>query len=46
MENKFTVDASKLDALKFGPDGLIPAVAQDVKSGDVGDAGVHEPRVA
>lgn len=35
MENKFTVDASKLDALKFGPDGLIPAVAQDVKSGDV-----------
>lgn len=35
MENRFTVTEEKLAALKFGADGLIPAVAQDVKSGDV-----------
>lgn len=35
MENKFTVTEEKLSALRFNADGLIPAVAQDVKSGEV-----------
>ena len=35
MENKFIVSEDRLSQLKFGADGLIPAVAQDVRSGDV-----------
>lgn len=35
MENKFNVTEERLSQLKFGPDGLIPAVAQDVSSGSV-----------
>ena len=35
MENVFTVNEERISALKFNSDGLIPAIAQDVKSGDV-----------
>ncbi len=35
MENVFTVNEGRISALKFNSDGLIPAIAQDVKSGDV-----------
>lgn len=35
MENKFIVSEDRLSQLKFGADGLIPTVAQDVRSGDV-----------
>ena len=35
MVNAFEVNEERIEKLKFDANGLIPAVAQDVKSGDV-----------